>query len=104
MRFISAQFEAYLAGDLWLRNAEHANRMAALLADGLRPLPGIAITRPVQTNMVWASLEGELCDRLRKEHFFYVLQSERREARFVASFDTTEADVRSFVSHAASAA
>src|SRR5262249_38163461 len=32
MRFISAQFEALLDGDLWLRSAEHANAMAARLA------------------------------------------------------------------------
>src|SRR5690348_4964185 len=39
MRFLSAQLEAYLAGDLWLRNAGHANRMAARLAEGLATLP-----------------------------------------------------------------
>src|SRR6266566_4415608 len=32
MRFISAQFEALLANDLWLRNAQRANRMAQRLA------------------------------------------------------------------------
>ena len=35
MRFLSAQLEAYLADDLWLRNARHANRMAARLAEGI---------------------------------------------------------------------
>jgi len=32
MRFLSAQLEAYLADDLWLANARHANAMAARLA------------------------------------------------------------------------
>ena len=32
MRFLSAQFDAYLADDLWRRNARHANAMAARLA------------------------------------------------------------------------
>ena len=31
MRFISAQFDALLTGDLWLKSAQHANRMARLL-------------------------------------------------------------------------
>nr|WP_240746707.1 hypothetical protein [Cryptosporangium phraense] len=31
MRFVAAQFLALLEGDLWLRNARHANEMAALL-------------------------------------------------------------------------
>ena len=36
MRFVSVQFEALLAGDLWLRNARHANAMARRLAEGVR--------------------------------------------------------------------
>src|SRR5258707_12466779 len=32
MRFIAAQFDALLTDDLWRKNAEQANRMAALLA------------------------------------------------------------------------
>ena len=47
MRFVSVQLEALLAGDLWLRNARHANAMAQRLAEGVRavrrggdPLPG----------------------------------------------------------------
>ena len=31
MRFIAAQFEAYLSTDLWRRNATHSNLMAQLL-------------------------------------------------------------------------
>ena len=31
MRFISAQFDALFTGDLWHKNAQHANRMARLL-------------------------------------------------------------------------
>src|SRR5690606_30773414 len=43
MRFLSAQLEAYLADGLWLRNAAHANAMAARLASGLRLLDRAAI-------------------------------------------------------------
>ena len=38
-RFLSAQLDAYLTGDLWLRNARHANAMAARLSAGLAALP-----------------------------------------------------------------
>ena len=34
MRFISAQFDALFTGDLWHKNAQHANRMARLLEKG----------------------------------------------------------------------
>ena len=36
MRFISAQFDALFTGDLWLKSARHANRMARLLQKELR--------------------------------------------------------------------
>ena len=40
LRFLSAQLTAYLEGGLWLRNARHANAMAAELAAGLARVPG----------------------------------------------------------------
>src|SRR5262245_33947483 len=33
MRFVAAQFNALLDGELWLRNARHSNEMAGLLYD-----------------------------------------------------------------------
>ena len=39
MRFISAQFDALFTGDLWLKSARHANRMARLLQKELRKIP-----------------------------------------------------------------
>ena len=56
LRFVSAQFEALLAGDLYLRNARHANAMATRLADGLRGVTGVQILHPVQANAVFALL------------------------------------------------
>ncbi|HEY0728804.1 MAG TPA: beta-eliminating lyase-related protein, partial [Pyrinomonadaceae bacterium] len=47
MRFISAQFETLLSGDLWRRSAEHANRMARVLGSELEKIPGIKLTQPV---------------------------------------------------------
>ncbi len=41
MRFLSAQFLALLEGDLWRRNAEHANRMARLLAERVIDRPDL---------------------------------------------------------------
>ena len=43
MRFVAAQMEAYLADDLWLANARHANAMAARLAQGLGRIRGVEL-------------------------------------------------------------
>ncbi len=98
MRFISAQFEALLTNDLWLRNAEHANRMAKLLARELGKISRIRITQPVQANGVFAILPQKYIARLQKEYFFYVWNEETSEVRLMTSFDTTEDDIADFVS------
>src|SRR5215207_1146004 len=49
MRFISAQFESLLSGDLWKRSAMHANRMAQMLASELEKVPRIKLTQAVES-------------------------------------------------------
>ena len=97
MRFISAQFEALLANDLWRRNAEHANRMAQLLAQKLANIPQITITQKVEANGVFALVPKRYVPLLQKKYFFYVWNEETSEVRFMTSFDTTENDIADFV-------
>ncbi|MCF2530930.1 threonine aldolase family protein [Yinghuangia soli] len=96
MRFLSVQFEALLAGDLWLRNASHANAMATRLAEAVRGIPGLEITRPVQSNAVFAVLPAEATERLQKRFRFYTWNEGTGEVRWMTSFDTTEADIDTF--------
>src|SRR5207248_645350 len=56
MRFLSAQLDACIADDLWLRNARHANRVAARLADGLAQVAGARLRHPTQANEVFVEL------------------------------------------------
>ena len=97
MRFISAQFEALLAKDLWRRNAEHSNRMAQLLAAELAKLPQIKFTQKVESNGVFAILPKRYIPLLQKKYFFYVWNEQTSEVRFMTSFDTTEDDIKDFV-------
>ena len=97
MRFIAAQFEAMLSGNLWRRGPEHANRMAQLLAGELAKLPQIKITQPVEANGVFAVIPSEHIPALQQKYFFYVWNEEISEVRLMASFDTTEEDIRDFV-------
>jgi threonine aldolase len=97
MRFISAQFEALLSNDLWRKNAEHANRMAQLLANELRKIPRVEITQKVEANGVFAIIPKKYIPILQKKYFFYVWNEETSEVRFMTSFDTTEDDIADFV-------
>jgi threonine aldolase len=97
MRFLAAQFLAYFEGDLWRRNAEHANRMARRLADGVRGIPGIVITRPVEANGVFARVPHEQVPALQERARFYVWDAAVSEVRWMTAWDTTEEDVDEFV-------
>ncbi|MER7129362.1 threonine aldolase family protein [Streptosporangium saharense] len=96
MRFVSVQFEALLAGDLWLRNARNANAMAARLAEAVRRIPGVEVPRAVQANAVFAILPAEVTQRLQKRFRFYTWNEATGEVRWMTAFDTTEADVDTF--------
>jgi threonine aldolase len=97
MRYISAQFEALLTGELWRRNAEHANRMAQLLAQELGRIPQFKITQKVEANGVFAVVPKKYIAKLQKKYFFYVWNEQTSEVRFMTSFDTTEEDIADFV-------
>lgn len=97
MRFVAAQFLALLETDLWLENARHANRMAALLAEKVRRIPGVTLTQAVETNAVFARLPAERIASLQEKSFFYVWNETASEVRWMTAFDTTEADVAHFV-------
>jgi threonine aldolase len=88
MRFLSAQLEAYLTGDLWLRNARHANAMAQRLAAGI----GNTI-HPVQANVVFTRLAKPVDGFL-----YYDWPIFGDDAyRLVTAFDTREEDVDAFI-------
>ncbi len=96
MRFVSAQLLALLSGDLWLRNAQHANAMARLLESRVRDIPGMTIARPVQANAIFAVLPADVTSRLQKQFRFYTWDQVTGEVRWMCSWDTTEADVEDF--------
>ena len=100
MRFASAQFIALLEGDLWHRNASHANAMAQRLAAAAAALPGVRITQPVQANAVFAILPQAAIAPLQAHTPFYVWDEAAREVRWVCSWDTTQADIDAFIDHA----
>ena len=96
MRFISAQFIAFIENDLWLTNATHANRMAQILSQSVKNIKGVKITQEVQSNGVFAVIPPEIIADLQKDYFFYVWDESKSEVRWMTSFDTTEEDISGF--------
>ncbi len=98
MRFLSAQVEALFGpGELWRRNAERANAMAARLAAGLEGVAAVEVVHPVQANGVFARLPRPAIDRLLAalpgSHSFYVWDEGADVVRWLCSWDTTSDDV-----------
>ncbi len=100
MRFIAAQFIAYLSDDLWIENAKHANAMAQYFAKELAKVPNISISRKVEANAVFASMPLALMQKLQEEYYFYDLDPTIHEARLMCSFATTHEDIDAFVQRA----
>lgn len=102
MRFVSAQLDAYLKDDLWLRLASHANDQAAALVGGLKTLPGAELLHPVEANEIFIRLPLGVVDGLRKAGFdFYDWPGAAPGTiRLVTSFATKAEDVASFLATA----
>jgi threonine aldolase len=99
MRFLSAQLEAYLTDDLWLRNARHANDMAARLAEGLAALPGARLVHPVEANELFPILPAAVRDGLRGDGFVFYDWPDGGAGcvRLICAFDTRPEDVDSLL-------
>lgn len=103
MRFLAVQIEALLSDNLWLRNARHANAMAALLAERLTAFPGLELAQPVETNAVFLRVDPDRLEVLRSATGLALWERERSIVRCMTSFDTTEEDVGVFAEAVASA-
>ena len=96
MRYLAVQMEALLTNHLWRRNADHANRMARMLEQEVKKIPRVRIAYPVESNGVFAQIPRAAMKKIQDRYFFYVWNEEESLARWMCSFDTTEADVQEF--------
>lgn len=107
-RFLAAQFEAYLADDLWLDLAGHANAMADRLRAGLEASNGTRLAWPTPANEVFAIFSKELAAQLRAAGAaFYEWNFSGKDTlgltdredvfRLITSFATSADDVDGFL-------
>jgi len=107
-RFVAAQFDAYLAGDLWLDLARHANAMAQRLADGITASAGSRLAWAPDANEVFVVLKREAAGRLQRQGALFYdwevphdlegsLAEDEGLYRLVTSFATRAEDVDRFV-------
>lgn len=107
-RFIAAQFDAYLDGDLWLDLAHHANAMAQRLADGVTASAESRLAWAPDANEVFVVLKRAVAARLQERGALFYdwpvphdlkgsLAEDEALYRLVTSFATRAEDVDRFV-------
>ena len=69
--------------------------MAKLLEAELKSA-NVQLTQSVDANGIFALMTPDVIDELQKEHFFYVWNEKTNEVRLMCSFDTTQAEIKSF--------
>jgi threonine aldolase len=97
MRFLAAPWQGLLAGDAWLRNAQHANGAARELAHHLQSKADVEIVFPVEANAVFARMDDELVRGLETRGWRFYKFVEPDVYRLMCSWATTERDIADFV-------
>ena len=98
MRFLSAPWVGMLKDGAWLRHAKHANEMAKRLETGLRGIPGVNVSYPVQSNGVFVKMPPPAEKKMHERGWkFYTGVVTPNESRLMCSWDTTPQDVDGFV-------
>ena len=94
MRFVSAQLEAYISNDIWLRNAKHANLMGKKLSEGLDLNSNIQLAYPTHANEVFVKFPRNIIEHLNSKG--YKMNEEEldgKAVRLVTAWNTKESDV-----------
>jgi len=99
MRFVTAQLEAYISNDVWLRNARNANAMAKLLSEGLAKFPDIKLAYTTQSNEVFVHLPSSTINLLNAKGY-NVSEDELdgKSVRFVTAWNTVSDDIDKLIS------
>ena len=99
MRFISAQFDAYLNDNVWWENACHANKMMMKLFDGLRAIPNVEVLHEPQINMLFLRLSDPEIASLEADGFNFYRSADPSGnfCRFVTSYNTDPSHINSLL-------
>ena len=105
-RFLAAQMQSYLAGDLWLDMAKKSNNASARLVQGLKKIPEVQIDFEPQANIIFAQWARAAHQRLHAAGAQYYVMAgdhttgpsdELLPARLVTDWSTTPENVDKFL-------
>ena len=98
MRFVSAQLDAYISNDVWLKNAKHANKMGKRLSEGLNTHSDINLFYPTEDNEIFDTFPRNKIDHLNSEG--YTINEDEwdgKAVRLVTAWNTKDNDIDEFL-------
>ena len=98
MRFVSAQLDAYITNDVWIKNARRANDMGKKLSEGLNNHSDINLSYPTEANEIFATFPRNKIDNLNSEG--YTINEDEwdgKAVRLVTAWNTKDNDVDEFL-------
>lgn len=95
-RFLAAPWSALLRDEVWLKNARHANAMAALLEERLRALGLTDLAFPRQASAIFARLPDKIVQRMHGVGWDFHSFFEPGLYRLMCSWATSEVDIDAF--------
>ena len=103
MRFVAAPWLGLLDGDIWLKNARHANAMAQRLYEKIRGQKGIRIMFPVEANAVFAEIPPKAQAAMRAKGWRFYTFIGAGGCRLMCAWDTAPETVDRFAADLADA-
>ena len=96
MRYISAQYEALLADDLFINLGRSANAAAHALYDATRHHASLGLTTPPAVNSLFPTLRDPAKSRLQEWSFFWDWDVAAHQVRWMTAWDVSSDDVAAF--------
>ena len=94
MRYLSAQYIPFFKNDLWRTLAKQANQKAQEIASIIQTIPQLALSYPVETNQIFFTAKASWIPLIQEKIACYLWEQEKNEMRFIASWNTSEQDVK----------
>ena len=98
MSFVSAQLDAYISNDVWLKNAKHANAMGKKLSEGLNRHKEIKLAYQTDANEIFVKIPEKIIKHLNSEG--YTIKDDEwdgKAVRLVTAWNTNLKDIETFL-------
>lgn len=94
MRYLSAQFIPFFKNNLWHSLAANANSKAKEIASIIESTPGLKLSFTVETNQIFFSAPPSWIPKIQEKIFCILWDAERNEIRCIASWNTSDEDIK----------